>query len=281
MNTGPSDVLNSPDLLVVDAGADEVGGHEVGRELDALELAADRAGERLDRHRLGETGHALHQHVPAREQRDDQPFEQVVLPDDDLLDLVEHLLHGLVGAGCVVHRVGTSMRRSGSSSRVGQRRRVRRAAARGRDRDGEADADEEALRPVGLASAVTMPTTWPSRFSSGPPELPGFTAASNWISPSSSPLPSSRPMRAVESRDDAGGDRVGETERVADREGFVADLHAAAEDRGHDDAREPTRARAPRCRARGRRRRPRAGDSVPSANVTLIARGVRRPRGAR
>ena len=57
--------------------------------------------------------------------------------------------------------------------------------------------------PVGLASAVTMPTTWPCRFSNGPPELPGLTAASNWISPSSSPLPSSRPMRAIESRHDA------------------------------------------------------------------------------
>ena len=28
-----------------------------------------------------------------------------------------------------------------------------------------------------------MPTTWPSRLSSGPPELPGLTAASNWIRP--------------------------------------------------------------------------------------------------
>ena len=33
-------------LLVVDARADEVGRDEVGRELDALELAADRVGER-------------------------------------------------------------------------------------------------------------------------------------------------------------------------------------------------------------------------------------------
>ena len=37
---------------------------------------------------------------------------------------------------------------------------------------------------AGLISPVTMPMTWPSRFSSGPPELPGFTAASNWIKPS-------------------------------------------------------------------------------------------------
>ena len=36
---------------------------------------------------------------------------------------------------------------------------------------------------VGLARPTTMPTTSPSRFSSGPPELPGFTAASNWIMP--------------------------------------------------------------------------------------------------
>ena len=41
-------------LLVVDARADEVGRHEVGRELDAPERAAHGARERLDRQRLGE-----------------------------------------------------------------------------------------------------------------------------------------------------------------------------------------------------------------------------------
>jgi hypothetical protein len=35
--------------------------------------------------------------------------------------------------------------------------------------------------PPGSSIAVTMPTTSPAAFSSGPPELPGFTAASNWI----------------------------------------------------------------------------------------------------
>ncbi|MCY1221855.1 hypothetical protein D9M72_339270 [compost metagenome] len=30
--------------------------------------------------------------------------------------------------------------------------------------------------------AVTMPTTSPSMFTSGPPELPGLAAASNWMS---------------------------------------------------------------------------------------------------
>ena len=42
---------------------------------------------------LARPGHALDEDVPARQQRDDQPLEQVVLADDDLLDLVEHALH--------------------------------------------------------------------------------------------------------------------------------------------------------------------------------------------
>jgi len=33
----------------------------------------------------------------------------------------------------------------------------------------------------GLRMAVTMPTTWPSMVTSGPPLLPGLAAASNWI----------------------------------------------------------------------------------------------------
>ena len=37
--------------------------------------------------------------------------------------------------------------------------------------------------PSGSASATTMPMTMPRPSSSGPPELPGLTAASNWISP--------------------------------------------------------------------------------------------------
>jgi hypothetical protein len=36
---------------------------------------------------------------------------------------------------------------------------------------------------VGLAKATTIPTVWPLALTSGPPELPGFTAASNWMSP--------------------------------------------------------------------------------------------------
>ena len=78
----------------------------------------------------------------------------------------------------------------------------------------------------GLASAVTMPTTWPLRLSSGPPELPGLTAASNWMRPFSV-VPPSTGIERFEPGDDAGAQRVDQAERMADGEGGVADLHAA------------------------------------------------------
>ena len=80
-------------LLVVDAGPDEVGRDEVRRELDPLELAADRLGQGPDGHRLGQARHALDEDVAARQQRHDEALEQVVLADDDLLDLVQQPLH--------------------------------------------------------------------------------------------------------------------------------------------------------------------------------------------
>ena len=87
-------------LLVEDPRADDVGGHQVGGELDALELAADRLGERLHRHRLGEPGHALDEEVAAGQQGDDHALEQRVLADDHPLDLVEHLLERRSSVSC-------------------------------------------------------------------------------------------------------------------------------------------------------------------------------------
>ena len=78
---------------------------------------------------------------------------------------------------------------------------------------------------VGLASPVTIPITWPSRFRSGPPELPGLTAASNWTSPVSCWLDPRHAEGAIETGDDPGAHRAVEPERVADDERFVADAH--------------------------------------------------------
>ena len=37
------------------------------------------------------------------------------------------------------------------------------------------------LPPLGLKMAVLTPTTWPSLFNSGPPELPVLSGASIWM----------------------------------------------------------------------------------------------------
>ena len=74
-------------LGAVDARADEVGRHQVGGELDAVEGAAEHVGERLDGEGLGEAGDALDEQVPAREQPDEHALEHGLLPDDHALHL--------------------------------------------------------------------------------------------------------------------------------------------------------------------------------------------------
>ena len=99
----------------VDAGADDVRGQQVRRELDPGERAADDVGQRLGGQRLGQPGDGLEQAVPAGEQTDEQPLEQAALADDHLAQLEEDALDLLRSAG-VVHR------------RDGGRRRCRRRA---------------------------------------------------------------------------------------------------------------------------------------------------------
>ena len=68
--------------------ADDVGRHEIGRELDAREGAVERARQRAHQQRLAEAGHAFEQHVPAGEQRGQRLLDDVVLAHDRLVDLV-------------------------------------------------------------------------------------------------------------------------------------------------------------------------------------------------
>ena len=74
-----------------------------------------------------------------------------------------------------------------------------------------------------MITAVLMPTTSPCEETSGPPELPGLSAASVWITSSIS-----RPERArserPERRDDAGRHRRFEAERIADGDHELAAL---------------------------------------------------------
>ena len=76
---------------VEDVGADDVGRHQVGRALHALELQAHDARERPDRQRLGEAGNALEQRVTAADDREQQQIDHLGLPDDDLGELAARL----------------------------------------------------------------------------------------------------------------------------------------------------------------------------------------------
>ena len=84
-------------VRAVDPGADQIGRHQVGSELEALERAAEDVGDRLDGQRLGQARHALQQHVAAGQQRDDHSLEHRLLADDDPLDLEQRGLERVVG----------------------------------------------------------------------------------------------------------------------------------------------------------------------------------------
>jgi hypothetical protein len=72
--------------------AREVGGQQVGRELDAGELEVEHLAQRLHRERLREAGQTLDEQVTAAEQRHHHALEQRALADDDLAHLGERRL---------------------------------------------------------------------------------------------------------------------------------------------------------------------------------------------
>ena len=81
----------------ITSAPEDVGRHQIGRELDAVEPQVDRLGQLLDQQRLGETGHAAQQAVPAGEKRDQDFADDPLLPDDGLgqlpLEPAGHLGH--------------------------------------------------------------------------------------------------------------------------------------------------------------------------------------------
>ena len=83
--------------LVVDADPRDVGGQQVGRRLDAVEVTADRAGERARQHRLPHPGHTLQQQVALGEQADGRGLHHHRVARDDPLDVLDESTEGSGG----------------------------------------------------------------------------------------------------------------------------------------------------------------------------------------
>ena len=84
MNSGPSRKLSSPCWLSITIEPVMSPGIRSGVNCTRRVSHRERAGEAAHEQRLGDAGHALHQHVAAAEQRDEQPGDRGVLADDGL-----------------------------------------------------------------------------------------------------------------------------------------------------------------------------------------------------
>ena len=78
-----------------DHAADDVGRHEVGRELDARILQLQGARQRAQQGCLAQPGDALQEHVPAGKQADQDAFDDIVLADDDFGDFIANLIESV------------------------------------------------------------------------------------------------------------------------------------------------------------------------------------------
>jgi hypothetical protein len=67
-----------------------VRGHQVGRELDALETNIQDPRQRADHQRLGQPGNPFQQTVAAGEDGGEDLLDDVLLADDDLLQFLQH-----------------------------------------------------------------------------------------------------------------------------------------------------------------------------------------------
>ena len=75
-------------VLLHDVGADDVGRHQVRRELDARELEVQDVGERVHEAGLADARNALEQHVAAGEQGRDRVVDDFLVPDDPAADFL-------------------------------------------------------------------------------------------------------------------------------------------------------------------------------------------------
>src|SRR4051812_1230783 len=106
LGRGPVDLVDDHDVgedragaeleallaLVVDAGADDVGGEQGGGALDARELRVDRLRQRAGERGLADARIVLDEDVPLGEHRHDHVLEHVVADLDRAADVVLHAL---------------------------------------------------------------------------------------------------------------------------------------------------------------------------------------------
>ena len=83
----------------VDLRSGQVGGEQVGGELDAAKREVECLGQGTDRPRLGEARHALDQDVAAGQERDHQPFQQGPLSDHQVFHPLDEQTQSPLGRG--------------------------------------------------------------------------------------------------------------------------------------------------------------------------------------
>ena len=74
-------------LLVIDRHAHDVGGQQIGRELQPAEVATEREGERAHERGLAAAGQIVEEDMAAGEDGHEDQFDLAVLADDDFLGL--------------------------------------------------------------------------------------------------------------------------------------------------------------------------------------------------
>ncbi len=117
---GPGPELEGAGAPVPHGAADDVGGEQVGGELDAAPRAVERGGQRLGQARLAHAGHVLDEEVALGDQAQHDQVDDVGLALDDPLDVV----------GDGAEDLGGARQRGGLRRRCRHPERVCRATAR-------------------------------------------------------------------------------------------------------------------------------------------------------
>ncbi len=88
---GPGPDVEGAGRRAVDLRAGQVGGEQVGGELDPAEGEVEGPRQGADGPGLGQAGDPLDQDVAPRQQRDDQPLQQWPLADDGGLEPLDQV----------------------------------------------------------------------------------------------------------------------------------------------------------------------------------------------